>query len=77
MINLDGDNVIVKIDEEVHNEMNLLFSSSMGLDDNNCDDPPKKSDLPHVEIGDAPSITLVIFPLAIFPPSMYDEQDWD
>lgn len=38
-INLDDDDEIFQIDE-VHNEMNLSFSSSMNLNENNCDDPP-------------------------------------
>lgn len=62
MINLDDDDEIVKIDEEVHNDLNALFSTSMNLDGCNYDDPPKKSASPHMELGDYPSMTL-IFPL--------------
>jgi hypothetical protein len=77
VINLDDDNEIAKIDKEVHNELNLLILFFMSLNDNNHDDPHHKSDSPHVELGDDPSITLVACPLDIYPPSTYIEQDWD
>jgi hypothetical protein len=69
--NLDDDNEIAKIYEEVQNELNLLFSSSMSLNDNNHDDPPKKSDSPYVEHGDAPITTLDVVPWASYSPSTH------
>lgn len=69
MIKLDDDDEIAKIDEEVHNELNLLFSSSMSSNEN----PPYKS----VILGNDPSTTLDVAPLASFPPFAYVEQDWD
>lgn len=47
VINLDDNDEVAKIDKEVHNELNTLFSSSMSLNDNYL----KKS----VEHGDDPS----------------------
>lgn len=47
VINIDDDIEFEKIDEQVHNELNLLFWSSMSLND----DPPNKS----VELGTCPS----------------------
>lgn len=76
VINLDDEDKIAKIDERVHNELNLLFSKSMNLDGGNRE-IFFMSDLPCVELGDAPSTTLVIVPLASCLPSIYDEQDWD
>lgn len=67
MINLDDDDKIAKMDEEVHNELNTFFSSSMNLNDNS----PKKS----VELGASPSSTLIVVPLDSCPPSTYIEQD--
>lgn len=69
VINLDDDNEIAKIDEQVHNELNSLFSSSMRLND----DPPNKS----VELRACPSLALDVFPLSSFPPSIHTDQDWD
>lgn len=77
MIKVDGDDEIVKIDEEVHDEFNLLFSNFMSIYEGNHDDPSDESDPPHVELGDASSMTLNVFPLASYLPSIYDEQDWD
>lgn len=48
MINFDNDDKIAKIYEEVHNELNFLFSTSMNLDGGNHDDPLDESDPPHV-----------------------------
>lgn len=58
MINLDDNDEIAKIYEEVHNELNTWFSSSMSLNYNS----PRKS----VELGDTPSSTLAIFPFGYF-----------
>jgi hypothetical protein len=62
VINLDNDEEVAKIDEEVHVELNNLFSSSMSLNDKSS-----------VELGVCPSTTLDIFPLASFPPSIYTD----
>lgn len=59
MINLDDDDEVAKIDEEVHNELNTLFSSFMSLND--------KSLINSVEPSTSPSLTLAVFPLASFP----------
>lgn len=69
MINLDDDDEVVKIDEEVHNELNTLFFSSMSIINNS----PKKS----VQLGGDPSSTLSIVPLTSCPPFVYNEHDWD
>jgi hypothetical protein len=74
VINLEDDE-IVKIDEEVHNEFNLFILSSMSLDNKNHDDPPKKSDSPCIELGDALSTTLDVVALASCSPFAYNEQD--
>lgn len=76
MINLDDDE-IAKIDEEVHNELNVLFSKKMNLDGGNHDDPLDETDPPHVAPRNAPNMTLDIVPLASYLPSIYDEQYWD
>lgn len=65
------------IDEEVHSDLCLLFSKPIDLDGDNQDDPLIESDLPYVKLGNAPSTKLVVVPLAIFPPSLYDDQHWD
>jgi hypothetical protein len=69
VINLDDDDEVAKIDEQVHDELNPLFSSYIGLNENS----PKKN----IEFDDDPSFTLVIVPLASYPPFTYDEQDWE
>jgi hypothetical protein len=69
VINLDDDDEVFNIDEQVHNEMNVLFSSSMKLNEN--------SSMKRVELGDYPSSTLFIVPLASCSPFLYDEQDWE
>lgn len=74
VINLDDDET-TKIDEEVHNVLNLLFPSSMILNNNNHNDPPKYTNSPCVEPSGVPSMTII--PLASYLPSSYDEQDWD
>jgi hypothetical protein len=51
---------IAKNDDEVHNELNTLFTSSMNLDDN--------SSMKSGKLGDNPISTLVVIPLAIFLP---------
>jgi hypothetical protein len=55
VINLDDDD-IAKIDDEVHNELNALFTSSMSL----IDDSSMKS----FELGDNPSMELDVIHLA-------------
>jgi hypothetical protein len=59
VINFDDDK-IAKIYEEVHNELNVLFSKNMDLDGGNCDDPPDESDPPHVTPRDTHSTKLVV-----------------
>jgi hypothetical protein len=59
MINLDDDQ-IVKIDEEVHDELNTFFDSSMNLNDKSS-----------VELGDCPSIALDVISLYSFSPFFY------
>lgn len=76
VINLDDEDEIAKIDEEVHNELNVLFSKQMNLDRVKHDDPLDESDPPCLEPRDAPSMTLIV-PLVSCSPSLYDDQDWD
>jgi hypothetical protein len=69
VINLDEDNMN-KIDDEVNNELNTLFSSSMNLDN----DFAMKSG----ELGDNPSLALAIVYLASFLSlAYYTNQDWE
>jgi hypothetical protein len=63
VINLDDVIEIAKIYDEVHNELNSLFSSSMSLND----ESPNNS----VELGACPSLALHVVPLASYPDSTY------
>jgi hypothetical protein len=65
LVNLDDDD-IAKIDEEVGDELNTLFASSMSLNDKSS-----------VQLGDFPSTALDFFPLATFSPSIYTDRDWE
>lgn len=49
----------------------------MNLYGGNHDDSPNESDPLCVEPSDAPSMTLVIFHLDIYLPSIYEEKYWD
>jgi hypothetical protein len=72
VINLDDDDEIIKFDEEVHNELNLLFFSPINLNGSNHDDPSKKS----VSLVDYHSMALVS-PLDIYLPFIYNEKYLD
>lgn len=64
----DDDEDIFKIDE-VHNDLNTLFSFSMSLND--------KSPTTSVELGTSASLALTIVPLDSHPPSQYTKHDWE
>lgn len=65
----DDDKEITKINEEVHNDLNSLFSSTMSLND--------KYPIPSEENGTFPSSTLAILPLDNQLPSQYTKHDWE
>jgi hypothetical protein len=66
-INLDDDDISKNYDE-VYNELNTLFTSSMSL----FDDSSMKS----VELGENPSMAHGVIPFAIFSPfACYTKQD--
>lgn len=71
VINLDDgdDGTNAKIDEEIHNDLNFLCSSTMSLND--------KSSPTSEEPGTTPSSALVIPPLDNQPPSHCTKHNWE
>lgn len=76
VINLDSEDEESKIEEQVYNELSLLFFKSMDLDGGNNDDSLDESDPLCVEIRATPCKILILVPLVYYPPSIYDEKDW-
>lgn len=69
MINLDDDDKIAKIDEEMHNYLNTLFSSSMSLNKKY----PIQSDEPNTSHG----LGLSIVPLPSYMTFDSHDNDWE